>query len=65
MAISSKRVESLLSDARVAIKNALDHPEIKEKIISFGYDDERLQKGIELCSIFYNPGKNTGVVGRA
>ncbi len=45
MAISSKRIESLLDKARVAVENALAHPDIKEKIIKFGYDDDRLQEG--------------------
>ncbi len=50
MAISSKLVETLVRETRVAVKNALAHNEIKEKISPFGYDDARLQEGLALCS---------------
>ncbi len=48
MAISAKRVEILMRLARVAISNAMDHVEIKEKILEYGYNDARLQEGKEL-----------------
>jgi hypothetical protein len=41
-------MENVLSSARVAIENAQTNEEIKGFIINYGYDDERLQEGLEL-----------------
>jgi len=48
MAIASKRVEKLLKDSRIIIKNALSIPEIKEKIGVYGFDENRLKDGENL-----------------
>lgn len=48
MSLSAKSVEVLVRQARVAITNAMEDEEIKEKILEYGYDDARLQEGKEL-----------------
>ena len=48
MSTSSRKIERILKEARVAIKNTQDLPEIKEKISKLGFDDQRLKQGEEL-----------------
>ena len=48
MKISKRKMEDVLSGARVAIENAQTNDEIKGFIINYGFDDARIQEGVEL-----------------
>ena len=50
MAIASKKIEKLLKDSRVVIKNIQALPEIKEKIDRYGFDEKRIKEGDDLLS---------------
>jgi len=47
MSTSSRKIEKILKEARVAIKNTQELPEIKEKISKLGFNDQRLKEGEE------------------
>lgn len=50
MSTKSKKIERLLKDAGLAIKNAKDLEEIKVKIKEYGFNENMLQQGEELLT---------------
>jgi len=48
MSFSTKNIEEYLGKSRVAITNALELTDIKERLANYGYDDTRLQEGMKI-----------------
>lgn len=48
MAISTKLIEELVGKTRVGFRNAKRIDEIKQEILGYGFDDVRIQSGIDM-----------------
>ena len=54
MSISTKFIEEYLGKSRVAINNALELTDIKERLLNHGYDETRLQEGKKMYEEAFN-----------
>jgi hypothetical protein len=54
MGFSTKNLEEYLGNSRVAIKNALELTDIKERLLNHGYDETRLQEGKKMYEEAFN-----------
>jgi len=54
MSFSTKHIEEYLGKSRVAITNALELTDIKERLVNHGYDETRLQEGKKMYEETFN-----------
>ncbi len=54
MSFSTKVIEEYLGKSRVAINNALEVTDIKERLANHGYDETRLQEGKKMYEEAFN-----------
>ena len=48
MYYSFSLMEGLLAQSRIALNNALQYPELKDRLLEFGVDENRIQEGLNL-----------------